>query len=438
MAPEDSPLVTIVIPCYNYGKYVNASIDSLLNSTFQDIEIIVVDDGSTDEQTIEILDQLNRPKTRLIRQENQGLPAVRNRAIGEAKGKYIISLDPGDKIHPTFMEKAFWIMEVYPIIGFVSSGLRAVGTENWEFIPGPYNFYTELHQNIVCGHAMFRKQGWEDVGGYKKMHVMGYEDWNFWISLGESGWIGYLIPEILFSYLRVGKSMVHNAIDNHNLLLNQIKEFHPELYKPQKLAELKEKWKQSYDLAPNLKHPSLIEDLNSYIVKPIPKHKNRVLFILPWIKEKALESEVIHFMKKLNKQDTEITIVTTMDIKDSEFEQFNELTTDIFQMTSYFPHFYRDNIFFKQLLLKLITSRGIDTIYINNSYEGFQELYFIKKHFPYIPIKNLYPWLDNNSSWDYVRVSIENDKYIDEHIVTKQVKEILINVIGDKSKLITN
>ncbi|MED4533608.1 glycosyltransferase family A protein [Metabacillus fastidiosus] len=437
MTPEYSPLVTIIIPCYNYGKYVNASINSLLNSTFQDIEIIVVDDGSTDQETIEILDQLNRSKTQLIRQSNQGLHAVRNNAIPKARGKYIISLDPGDELHPTFMEKAFWILETYPEIGFVSSGLQAVGTEDWKHIPPAYNFYKQLFHNNVCGHAMFRKQCWYDVGGYKKMHVMGYEDWDFWISAGEKGWLGYIIPEILMYYLRVGHSMVHNAIEHHDLLVKQIKEFHPNLYHPKKLAELKTKWSQFHDLAPNLKDPSLIEDLNSYIVKSIPKHKNRILFILPWIKEKALEPEVIDFIKKLDKQDTELTIVTTMGIKNSEFEHFNKITTDIFQMTSYFPHFYRDNNFFKQLLFKLITSRGIDTIYINNSYEGFQELYSIKKHFPYIPIKNLYPWLDNNSSWDYVRVSIEKDKYIDEHIVTKQIKEILINVIGDKSKLIT-
>lgn len=68
-----SPLVSVVIPCYNYGKYLNATIDSVLYSTFQDFEIIVVDDGSNDSATVEVIKSLkDKPKTRIIRQSNKG------------------------------------------------------------------------------------------------------------------------------------------------------------------------------------------------------------------------------------------------------------------------------------------------------------------------------------------------------------------------------
>ncbi|WP_277059013.1 glycosyltransferase family 2 protein, partial [Trichlorobacter lovleyi] len=86
-------LVSIIIPCFNQGQYLAESIGSVLASDHDELEIIVVDDGSTDPATITLLEQLNYPRTRLIRQENRGLAATLNRAISLAKGKYIARQD---------------------------------------------------------------------------------------------------------------------------------------------------------------------------------------------------------------------------------------------------------------------------------------------------------------------------------------------------------
>ena len=105
------PKVSIVIPCYNHGKFVDETVQSCLKQTYQDIEIIIVNDGSTDEYTNTLLKDYQRPKTKVITIQNQGLPTARNTGIREAVGEYILPLDADDKIAPTYIEKAVNVIE---------------------------------------------------------------------------------------------------------------------------------------------------------------------------------------------------------------------------------------------------------------------------------------------------------------------------------------
>ncbi len=100
---DSLPKVSVIIPCYNQGAYVKESVDSVLAQTFQDFEILIVDDGSTDAETVGILKDNAWPKTRVIRTENQGLAAARNNGIQEARGVYILPLDADDRIGPDYL-----------------------------------------------------------------------------------------------------------------------------------------------------------------------------------------------------------------------------------------------------------------------------------------------------------------------------------------------
>lgn len=243
MENQQQPLVSVVIPCFNYGQYVVEAIDSCINSTFENIEIIVVNDCSTDPYTIDVLSRLNKPKTRVIHHlENKGLPTARNTGIKEAKGKYILPLDADDTIEPTFIEKTVHVLETNPRLGFVSTGRRHFGNQNSTHIPPQYNFYKLLFQNLCSVTSLFRKKAWEDVGGFNEEMTLGYEDWDFWISLGEKGWFGYRIPEILFNYRKHGKSMITDARKKHKYLVNQIRKNHPQLYTQKRLAKIKRIW----------------------------------------------------------------------------------------------------------------------------------------------------------------------------------------------------
>ncbi|MFZ3197779.1 MAG: glycosyltransferase family A protein [Bacillus mycoides] len=225
------PIVSIIIPCYNYGDFLEEAIDSCLDSTFQDLEIIVVNDGSTDPDTITVLNKLNKkPKTCVIHQGNKGVSAARNLAIRKSKGKYFLPLDADDKIHPTLIEKGYKILETNSEIGFVTHWTQIFGTENSVLDFPSFDEKILLSQNIVINTSLTRKKAWHDVDGYDEK-ILGYEDWDFWISLVEKGWKGYTIPEILFYYRRHGKSK--NFRDNENSMdhIKQIRDKHCELYR---------------------------------------------------------------------------------------------------------------------------------------------------------------------------------------------------------------
>lgn len=224
------PLISVVIPCYNYGKYVEDAIDSCLNSTWGNIEIIVVNDGSTDPYTIRKLRTLKKPKTRVIHQRNKGLPGARNTGIRHAKGKYIFPLDADDTIKPTLLEKAVSILEKRPRLGVVSCWLRCFGDSNFVWRQGPYKFKTLLRKNLLISGSLFRRVAWKQVGGYNEAMIRGYEDWDFWISMGARGWGGYIIREELYNYRRHGRTMLVKSSKIHSKLVRQIRRNHPNLY----------------------------------------------------------------------------------------------------------------------------------------------------------------------------------------------------------------
>lgn len=195
------PKVSVVIPCYNHGEYIDEAVDSVLSQAFQNFEIIIVNDGSADEKTCRILQDYNRPKTQVIHTENAGPSQARNSGIKLAKGEYILPLDADDKISHTYLEKAVNILENNENMGIVYCEAEYLGRERTDKWPLPeYSFPEILLRNMIFCSAFFRKSDWKKVGGYKINMEHGLEDYDFWLSLIEMGREVYRIPEILFSY----------------------------------------------------------------------------------------------------------------------------------------------------------------------------------------------------------------------------------------------
>ena len=112
--PRDLPLLSVVIPCFNYGRYIKEAIDSVMSQTFLDYEIIIVDGGSTDNGTTALLHRLKNSVIKVFFRTERHLPGDnRNYGIERAQGKYICCLDPDDFLMPTYFEKALYILETY-------------------------------------------------------------------------------------------------------------------------------------------------------------------------------------------------------------------------------------------------------------------------------------------------------------------------------------
>lgn len=210
--PTDRPLVSVVIPCFNYGRFVVEAVDSVLAQTFKDLEIIVVEGGSTDSETQQVVANLERPRTRTLFQDKpHPVGANRNFGISHARGKYVCCLDADDLLRPTYIEKTVFLAETYQY-DVVSCALQFFGDQD-EFtgILRHPSLADLLKGNHVLVCALARWSLWRDAGGYRDTDrkTVGYiyEDWMFWVRVAALGARFHNIAdEALFLYRRHGPS----------------------------------------------------------------------------------------------------------------------------------------------------------------------------------------------------------------------------------------
>jgi glycosyltransferase involved in cell wall biosynthesis len=221
--------ISIVIPCYNHGKFIRETLESL-KSLPQDIyELIIMNDGSTDEYTIQVLAELTEQGYNILHQPNQGLSKTRNNLIQLAACEYILPLDSDNKIRPEYVTKSIEILDQYQDVSVVYGDRMLFGDVSGYQTIGPFNLQKLMLYNYIDACAVFRKKAWENVGGYDEEMKLGVEDWEFWLRLAFKGHTFYYVPEVLFDYRVLGDSMARTTTGAH---LGKIKSYmqakHPE------------------------------------------------------------------------------------------------------------------------------------------------------------------------------------------------------------------
>ena len=222
----------VVIPCFNLGRYLDEAVQSALDQTVTDVEIVIVDDGSTDPDTRTLLDGYARPRTRVLRTTNRGLPAAKNAGIAATSAQYVCALDADDRLAPTMIERSMAVLDEQPDLAFVSHWLRTFGEEEAEWTPERCDLPALLDLNTVNGAALVRRAAVDAVGGYDESFRDGCEDWDFWITLVERGYLGTILPEVLFHYRRRPDSMsrrMHRE-SGHVRLFRRLIEKHADAY----------------------------------------------------------------------------------------------------------------------------------------------------------------------------------------------------------------
>ncbi len=229
-----SAKVSIVIPCYNHGAFIEETVNSCREQSYGNIEIIIIDDGSTDEATGHKLAKLEAQGINVIYSENQGPVLARNSAIAAATGTYILPLDADDLIAPSYVEKAVRAMEEDPALGIIYCEAELFGAQQGRWELPEFSMPGFLNENCIFITALFRRSDWELVGGYKNAMRYGWEDWEFWLSLIELGRGVYKIPETLFFYRKHACTSMVSHVQKDRLrrdeLWRQIFTLHRELY----------------------------------------------------------------------------------------------------------------------------------------------------------------------------------------------------------------
>lgn len=227
-------LVSVVMPCFNDGEYIEESVQSVLNQTYPQIELIIIDDGSDDSNTVAVLTRLREErKCTLLHTDHQGVSSARNHGIRHAKGKYILPVDSDDLIEPLYVEKAVEALEEDSQRGAVYCHADLFGELSGKWDLPDYSFDQMLRDNIVFITAMFYKDDWKAVGGFNENMTCGMEDYDFWIGILELGREIYQLPETFFHYRIKNKSRTTQLMQSEEKLKRMyqlIYQNHPTFY----------------------------------------------------------------------------------------------------------------------------------------------------------------------------------------------------------------
>lgn len=231
----DTPFqVSVVVPCWNYAKYLPDCIDSLVHQTYPLHEIIIVNDGSPDD-TIEVAQKLiekyPNQNIRLVTKENGGLSSARNAGIRVATGDWITCLDADDKLVPAGIEEHVKLIENEKTIA--QCALMEFGERHIMYAPTGASLKKILTGNTIFCNALFSRKVWEAVGGYDESETMrwGWEDYEFWVRCLEYGCEVKTSAFVALRYRVHGSNMTKMTTHPHwDDLKNYIRNKHKHLY----------------------------------------------------------------------------------------------------------------------------------------------------------------------------------------------------------------
>ncbi|MBN1281447.1 MAG: glycosyltransferase family 2 protein [Alphaproteobacteria bacterium] len=196
------PKVSIIMPAFNDGKYIDLAINSVLEQTFKDWELIIINDGSSDD-TLNIAKKYAAKDSRItvLSQENQGTVFTKNRGIKMAVGEYILPLDADDRMTQKCVETLYNKI-VGSKYGVVAPSSAKFGLKNEFDDRQKPSFINMCLGNKIVNTSMFRKSDWEKYGGYDLDFKRGIEDYAFWMNFVKDRKRIYRVPELLF-YFRI-------------------------------------------------------------------------------------------------------------------------------------------------------------------------------------------------------------------------------------------
>jgi glycosyltransferase involved in cell wall biosynthesis len=219
---------TVVITCFNYGRFLPDAVTSALGQSGGAPRVIVVDDGSTEPDTLAALDRLP-PEVELLRTPNRGLSAARNAGAARADSALVLPLDADDMLAPGAIDALRAGLARDPRLGFAYGLAEMFGTGSGVLRMPPYDPWRLLYRSIVSHTALIRRDAFEAVGGYDEA-VDGYEDWDLYLRLLERGVEGIQVPEVTLRWRRHGPSMLSGVRSDYRRRYRELRRRHAALF----------------------------------------------------------------------------------------------------------------------------------------------------------------------------------------------------------------
>lgn len=422
-------VISIVTPTYNPSSLIMETKDCILNQTYPYFEWIIVDDGSTNKESLRILDKLSKEDDRIkvLHKKNEGLSKTRDYGVKHSSKDtmFVVFIDDDDYLSLTYLECAYVSMLTHKDAGWCYSDVVNFGgiesLWNKQFSCGRLK-----NENILVSQAMVRKKAFYDVEGFMLEGNGHYEDWIFWLKLLAKGYSPIHMGFYGFWYRRKSDSGQHKlAKENHKRNMKEIAFYASKVEKdvlPIEYPKDDYNWDGINDSIPDVVIPKFKKN-----------GKKNILVIVPWMTLGGADKFNLDLFKMMNKDKFSITLLSMQPTEYAWRLKFEEACDEVFDLSTFLDR--KDWLAFVNYIIE---SRGIDVIFNTNSVTGYMMLPYLSVKYEDIPILDyihMEEWYNRNGG--YSRDSASVSSVIDKTLFCNKNSEHIMNEYFkvDKKKL---
>ena len=420
-----SPVISVIVPFYNDEKYITQTVNCLLNQTFPCFELLIIDDGSTDELSLKKLDEIEQMdgRIKIFHKNNEGLAATRDYGASKAfkETKYLMFLDSDDLIDKTFLECGYWTLETNKDAAWAYADSIGFDCTNYT-----WNKWFDSEKmkttNDLVSAAIIRKKDFWEVNGYELREKSVNEDWNFWLKLIAKGKYPVHMSYYGLWYRRKKQGELAKATQNKERSLEIINKTASTITKKVEAIQ--------YPIY-NYNYERIEEKNEEIIVPQLGKNdKKNILMIFPWMVLGGADRFNLELVSRLDKSKFNVIIITTEPAPYILRQKFEE-NAIVYDLTSFLN--VKDWLSFMNYIIE---KEQISLIFNTNSELGYSMLPYIKSQNPNIPILDyvhMEEWYWRNGG--YSRDSAAFEQVIDKTcICNENSRKILIEHFGKKAE----
>ncbi|MBO5365367.1 MAG: glycosyltransferase family 2 protein, partial [Peptococcaceae bacterium] len=305
---EGTPLVSIITPYYNAGTYFEQTFNCVMNQTFPWFEWIIVNDGSTKQDDVALLEQLaaTDARVKVLHKDNGGISAARNMGVQHSNADIIIPLDADDLIQPNFVEYLYWGLYFHSDATWCYTDSVGFGTQEYVWSKEFSSAYMKVNNIMVCTAAI-RKEAFLNVGGYpEKQHAFD-EDWALWLLMLQKGYYPVHLSSTGFWYRRTDKGMLATVHTDKELEKKSnaiMKQLADGITKEVQAVEYPRASKANQFIRPKV---------STFDRKVFKNHdKINVMMLIPWMEMGGADLFNLDVVKRIDKERFEISILSTV------------------------------------------------------------------------------------------------------------------------------
>ena len=426
VAEQKEPVISIITPFWNGGKYLEQTANAIFNQTYPYWEWIIVDDESTNEESLEIVENISKldSRIRLLHKKNGGVAETRDYGAKNSNPctKYFVFLDEDDLIENTYLECAYWTLETNKDAAWAYTDVVNFDGEThiWKKW---FETETEKKENLLVATAMIRKDAFFKVNGYELREKSVNEDWNLWLKFLAEGFKPVRMNVNGFWYRRKPneESELYRSSQNQKRAKEIIQETAQTITKDVAAIQYPF-YNYNWDIIP--------ESVESIAVPEFKDNgKINILMIVPWMTMGGADKFVLDLVKGIDRNRFNVVMVCTVPNDNVWRQKFEKEVDCIYDLTTFI-----DQKYWLCFIDYLIYSKNINLIFNTNSVYGYAALPYIKAKHPEVTIIDyihMEEWYNRNGG--YSRDSSGVASVIDHTYVCNQNSErILVEHFGRK------